>query len=163
MLKKIFLLTLVTCVSTTTFGMSSIPELQEQLDHIQTQMLSMKRAWNIARVRVKMAQKTSPTLFSATNASIENIISNNTFSTKLDEMVTEQFDAITTNNMSFASTKKPLNISDFFPNATLNSFAKTLFSAAIEKEYYLRLGRKLAQKMQEIEMTINSAQQTTYY
>ena len=120
----------------------------------------MKRVWNTARLRIKIAEKTSSTLYQTIKPTLDRVISNNEFTTKLDTLASEQLNSIVNDYMSFASTKKTFDISDFFPNVTLNTFGKTLFSAMVDKEYCLMLGRKLAQKMQELEMTITSIQQT---
>ena len=156
MLKKInlFILALFTLQA---FGMGIYENQstiinQAQLDHIKAQMLALKRAWNSERLRIKIAQKASPTAYQTMAPILEKIIASNDFITKLNTVVSNQFDAITNNNMAFNSIKSEFNIADFFPNITINEFGKKLFSALANKACYLELGKLLAQKMQELLM-----------
>ncbi len=145
MLKRINLLTLTLAFfSIKSFGMGSI-------DHIKTQMHAIKRAWNSERIRIKIAQKASLTAYQTFAPIFDKIIASDAFTTKLNDVASSQFDAIANNNMAFSLTTE-FNILNFFPNMTINEYGKKLFSAMANKAFYLELGKRLAQRMQELRM-----------
>ena len=159
MLKKICFFTLIISCTPLAIGMSdyetsSTSAAQSQLDHIKSQMLAIKRAWNSARIRIKLAEKASPQLYQTVKQTLEKILSNDIFTNKLNEVVSNQFDAIVQNSMPFSGTTTELSLSALFPNVTMNQFEQELFSAMAHKAYYLELGKKLAQKMQELQMVV---------
>lgn len=156
-LKKVYFLTLIALSNPLIYGMSAydispMSPVQSQLEHIKAQMLTIKRAWNSERIRIKLAKKASPKLYQTILPTLEKIISSTIFTTKLNEVVSNQFDAIASNSMPFTRAPTELNLSTLFPNVTMNDFGKKLFSAMANKIYYLELGKKLAQKMQELQM-----------
>ena len=164
MLKKICLFTLI-IVSTQLkpdmpeYASSSVSSsVQSQINHIKTQMLTIKRAWNSARIRIKLAEKASPQLYQTVKTTLDKIVSSSTFTTKLDSLVSGQFDAIVQNSMSFSGTTTELNLSALFPNVTMNQYGQQLFSAMANKAYCLELGKKLAQKIQELQIIVPAAQ-----
>lgn len=63
--------------------------------------------------------------------------------------------------MTFDSVKTEFNLSDFFPNTAMHDFGKKLFSAMANKTYYLELGKKLAQKIQELQMVVDANRSAT--
>ena len=159
MVKKIYLSTLVTLICTTALGGAYSPDFTNQLNHIRTEMRAIKRAWNTARLRIKMAQKNTPVAYQSMQPAIEKLISSDAFTTKINAIVDEQVDAIANRNASFGSVKNELSASGLFPNITLNTFGQTLFAAMANKECYFLLGKKLALKMQELLAAIAANQQ----
>lgn len=166
MLKKIYFLAVAT-VATTAFGMSDYADqfassnMQSQLDHIKTQMQSIKRAWNSAKIRIKLAEKASPTLAQTVKPTLEKILASDALTTKMNDTIASNVDSIVNNNMSFDSVKTEFNLSDFFPSATMHDFGKKLFSAMASRTYCLELGKKLAQKMQELQIAVDASRVTT--
>lgn len=136
----------------------ALPELTNQLHHLRTEIDTIKRAWNSARIRIKMAEKASPKLYQSTKPIFERIIASNEFVTKMNEAVAAQFEAIVNRYMSFASVKATPNVSDYVPNLSMQAFGQNLFSAMANKEYCLLLGQKIASKAQELQATISSTQ-----
>jgi hypothetical protein len=126
------------------------------IDDIKTQMRAIKRAWNSERLRIKIAQKASITAYQTLAPVFDKIIASDAFTTKLNDAVSRQFDAIVNNNMAFSPTTE-FNILNFFPNLTMTEFGKKLFSAMANKAYYLELGKKLAQRIQELQMIVTIA------
>ena len=62
MVKKMYFLSLLALSTAPITAMSSMPmadvaALTSQLNHINTQMNAIKRAWNIERAHIKMAKK----------------------------------------------------------------------------------------------------------
>lgn len=157
MLKKIYFSLFIALTTTQAHGMST---LENQLSHIKSEMLIIKRAWNIARIHIKLAQKTAPTLYQSIQPIVQRALESSAFITYLQSTVTTQFEAIANRNMSFNSVKTEFNFSTFFPKTTINSYGQNLFSAMARKQCYLLLGQKLAQKMQELKTEIQAAQQT---
>lgn len=166
MLKKIYFLAVAT-VATTAFGMSDYAaqftssNIQSQLDHVKTQMQSIKRAWNSAKIRIKLAEKASPALAQNIKATLDKILTSDAFTTKMNDTIASNVDSIVNNNMSFDSVKTEFNLSDFFPSATMHDFGKKLFSAMANRTYCLELGKKLAQKMQELQIAVDASRTTT--
>jgi hypothetical protein len=161
MLKKICLLSSLVFVSIITFG-AYVTAPNNQLNHIKTQMFALKRLWNSARLRIKIAQKSAPSMYQTLKPVLEKIISSDQFSTKLSNIVQEQFDAIVGRNASFGSVKTEFKFADFFPTISMTTFGQTLFSAMATKECCLLLGRKLAQKIQELETVTTTANQQIF-
>ncbi len=158
MLKKICLFTFSLLVSVPTFGID-ITDLQNQRNHIVSEMRSIKRTWNVDRIHIKMAQKASLVAYQAIRPVIEKIIASNDFVTKMDGIVANQVDAIVNRNMSFASVKTEISLMDLFPNAAVNAFGQKFFSAMADKACMFLLGQKLAQKVQELDIAIKMMQQ----
>jgi hypothetical protein len=160
MLKKMTLVTLM-ILTIQVFGMETYetqtsPTSQDQINHIKAEMLVLKRAFNSERIRIKIAQKASLTAYQTFTPIFDKILASDNFTTKLNEVVTSQFDSIVNNNMTFNSVKTEFNISDFFPNMTITEFGKKLFSAMANKACYLELGKRLAQRIQELQMIVTS-------
>jgi hypothetical protein len=156
MLKKISLLIVATIVIKM-FGMATnenslVSNNQSQIDYIKSQMSIIGRAWKSERLRIKMAQKASPTAYQTMSPIFDKIIASNDFTTRLNSTVSNLFDSIVNGNVSFSSIKTDFNVSDFFPNATVNDYGKKLFTAMANKMCFLELGKKLAQKMQELQI-----------
>jgi hypothetical protein len=160
MLKKICLIFLSLVASMPLFGVD-VTDLQNQRNHIASQMNSIKRAWNTARVRIKLAQKLSfsAVAYQTAQPIIEKIIASADFVTKMDEIVAGQIDAIVNQNASFASVKTQMQLADFFPNLAADKFMQQLFSAMADKSCTSLLGQKLAQKVQELDIAIRMMQQ----
>jgi len=159
MVKKIYLSIFAILICATAFGGVYTPDFTSQVSHIRTEMIAIKRAWNTARLRIKMAQKNTPVAYQSMQPVIEKLISSDAFTTKINAIVDEQVDAIVNRNASFSSVKNELSASSLFPNLTLNTFGQTLLAAAANKECYLLLGKKLALKMKEL-LTAIASQQT---
>jgi hypothetical protein len=158
MLKRMFFIITTILATPSAFGMFSyentaISSAQSQLEHIKAQMLSIKKAWNISRIHIKTAEKASFALYQQIKPIFDKIIASDAFTTRLNDAVTNQADAIT-NLASFESVKSEFNLSDFVPNATMTDFGRKLFSAMANRVYYLDLGKKLAQKAQELALVI---------
>ena len=170
MLKKLFFTSIIVLAMPAAFGMSSyeisdsaatssientaLSNAQNQLDHIKKQMISIKKAWNIARIHIKMAEKkASSYAYRELKPIFEKIIASNAFTKRINETVSTQAESIA-NFASFESVKNEFNLSDFVPNATMTDFGKKLFSAMANRAYYLELGKKLAQKAQELALVI---------
>jgi len=139
------------------YGVTSVSTAQSQIDHIKSQMPTIERAWKSARVRIKLAQKVSPQLYQTVKTTLDKILSNSAFTTKLDSLVSNQYDAIVQNSMPFSGTTTELDLSALYPNVTMSDFGRQLFSAMANKAYCFELGKKLAQKIQELQ-TIGSIQ-----
>ena len=135
---------------------------EDQLNHIKSQMRTLKRAWQIEQVHITLAQKTAPVLYQTLKTAFDKILSNEIFTNKLENAITSQFDSIVNNNMSFINVKTEFNLSDFFPNVTMADFGKKLFSAMANKTCYLELGKRLAQKVQELQMIVASSPTLQY-
>lgn len=156
MLKKICLLALLMLPIAVKsgmpeYGMASTSGTQSQIDHIKSQMTTIKRAWDSARIRIKLAEKASPQLYQTIKVTFDKILSSNAFAAKLDGLVSNQFDAIVQNSMPFSDTTTELDISVVYPNVTMNDFGKQLFSVMANKAYCFELGQRLKQKIQELQ------------
>lgn len=165
MLKKISLLIIATAVIKM-FGMATyenplISSNQGQIDHIKAQMSTIKRAWKSEILRIKMAQKASPTAYQTITPIFDKIMASNDFTTRLNNTVSSLFDSIVNGNVSFSTIKTDFNLSDFFPNTTVNDYGKKLFTAMANKMCFLELGKKLAQKIQELQLMITSSMPST--
>ncbi len=132
-----------------------LTDLQTQRSHIIEQMKSIKRAWNVARIHIKMAQKASFAAYQAALPIIEKILASADVQTKIDTIVANQVDAIVNRHMSFAMVKSDIPLTEFFPNAATNKFLQQLFTAMANKKCNLLLGQKLALKVQELNILIN--------
>ena len=158
MLKKIYFSAFLALVVTTAHA-ETLSELESQLNNIRTEMNSIKRSWNSARIRIKMAEKASSTLYQTVKPIFERLIASSEFSTKMNDIVYGQYEAIANRNMSFASVKTTFNLSDFLPNLSMHTFGQNLFSAMANKECCLLLGQKLASRAQDLQYAIVNAQQ----
>lgn len=147
MLKRIYTLAMLILFASPLCAMNAN---QMQMSAIRSAMSELKRSWNSARIRIKMAQKASPALYTQLSPIFEKLIASDMFTTKLNESITNQLEAIVNNNMPFSSSSASFNLSDYFPNSTMHDFGKNLFSAMASKTYCLELGKKLAQKLQEL-------------
>jgi hypothetical protein len=160
MLKKLFFLTLMIC-SITPHVVAMQEGSTSSLNHIKAQMFAIKRAYNTARIRIKIANKAlknTPELYQKLKSTIEKLLTDARFTTPFDKLVTDQYAAIVQNNGAFAPLTTELKLSSLFPNITVHPLAQELFSAMAGKAYYLELGKKLAQKMQELQPTPLSKQ-----
>lgn len=146
------------CVAIQLYGIS----YEDQLNHIKSQMQVIQRAWKTERIHIKQAQKIAPALYQTLKTTIDKILSSEIFTTKLESTVSSQFDSIINNNMSFNSVKIEFNLSDFFSNITMHDFGKKLFSAMANKACYLELGKRLASKVQELQMIVASSPTLQY-
>lgn len=98
----------ITVFFSTLISATATDGLQNQLQHIKTEMLSIKRTWNSTRIHIKMTEKTAPRLYQTLKNTFDTIITSQAATTKINDIVTEQVDAIVNKNMSFASVKKEL-------------------------------------------------------
>jgi hypothetical protein len=167
MIKKMYLLTLLATAHVMAMAplgyegqTADIAALTVQLNHINTQMTAIKRAWNTERINIKMAEKASSALYNAIKPSIEKLIMNTDFITNMDATVAMQYDEIINKNGSFKNIKVDNNLSDLFPNVKMSEYGTKLYKAMANKAYLLRLGQKLADKVKEISAQIKSNQQT---
>lgn len=158
MLKKPYFLVTILLASTTAFGIG----YDDQINHIRTQMQVIQRAWKTERIHIKQAQKTAPALYQTLTTTIDKILASSVFTSRLETTVSSQFDSIVNNNMSFNSVKVEFNLSDFFSNVTMHDFGKKLFAAMANKACYLELGKRLAQKMQELKLAISTTATPQY-
>ena len=155
MVKKMYFLSLLALFTAPITAMSSMPmadvaAFTTQLNHINTQMNAIKRAWNIERAHIKMAEKASSTLYAAIKPTIEKVIASSEFTNQMNATITMQFDSIVNNNAAFSSVKTDNNLSDLFPNLKMNEYGLKLYKAMANKAYFLLLGQKLAEKAKEI-------------
>jgi hypothetical protein len=160
MLKKPYFfytfLLIITAQVTLAMSPAATAQLTIQLNNINTQMNAIKRAWNTARIHIKMAEKASTTLYNTIKPVFDKIIASDDFITKMNTIVDMQFDAITNNNTPFREIKTENNLSDFFPNLNMTEYGRKLYSAMANKAYCLLLGQKLADKVKEIAGSIKS-------
>ncbi|HMK32866.1 MAG TPA: hypothetical protein VK431_04505 [Nitrosopumilaceae archaeon] len=152
MLKKASFFTIFALLPSALFGM--VTDSQSLLNHIRTELHVLKRAWNTARIQIKMAEKSSPVLYQQVKPIFEQITSSTSFTQRINDMVDEQFNAIVNNYMTINQVKTDIKLSDFFPHLTMHSFGQNLFSAMARKYYYLRLAEKLANKIRELQQVI---------
>lgn len=158
MLKKAYFLLLILLAANKMFGMSSYEDqTNNQINHIRAQMQVIQRAWKSERVRIKQAQKTAPALYQTLTTTIDKILASSAFTSRLETTVSNQVDSIVNNNMSFNSVKVEFNLSDFFSNLTMHDFGKKLFAAMANRACYLELGKRLAQKMQELKLAATNS------
>ena len=162
MLKNKYLSFALSLISLPALGMSMsdahISNLSSQLNHVNAQINASKRAWNESRVRIKMAEKTSPSLFIILKQIFEKIIASDDFTQKMNTTVDQQFESIVNNSMSFSAVKTENNLSDFY-SKPMHTLGLQLYTAMANKAYYLLLGEKLAQKSKQLAVTIISLQQ----
>jgi len=162
MIKKIYFLSILALSTAPAVAMSSMPtaetaSLTVQLNHINTQMNAIKRAWNIERAHIKAAEKASAKLYAAIKPILEKIIASEAFTTQMNTTVTTQFDSIINQNAAFTSVKTDNNLSDLFPNLKMSDYGTKLYKAMTNKAYFLLLGQKLAEKAKEIGETIKKS------
>jgi len=86
MLKKIYFSAFLALISMTAHA-ETLSELESQLNNIRTEMNSIKRSWNSARIRIKMAEKASSTLYQTVKPIFERLIASSEFSTKMNDIV----------------------------------------------------------------------------
>jgi len=162
MLKNKYLSFTLSLISLPALGVTMsdahIMSLTSQLNHVNAQINATKRAWNESRVRIKLAEKTSPSLFIILKQVFEKIIGSDTFVIKMNADVNQQLESIVNNNMSFSAVKTENNLSDFYAKP-MHTLGLQLYTAMANKAYYLLLGEKLAQKSKELAATIISLQQ----
>jgi len=162
MLKNKYLSFTLSLISLPALGMSMpdayMSNLTSQLNHVNAQINAIKRAWNESRVRIKLAEKTSPSLFIILKQVFEKIISSDNFTQKMNTAVDQQFESIVNNSMSFSAVRTENNLSDF-SSKPMHTLGLQLYTAMANKAYYLLLGEKLAQKSKELAATIIGLQQ----
>ncbi|HEX4069413.1 MAG TPA: hypothetical protein VHX42_04915 [Candidatus Babeliales bacterium] len=161
MVKKIYfcLLSLIHVAPALAMSTSDVAALTTQLNHINTQMNAIKRAWNESRIQIKMAEKASSALYNAIKPTFEKLITSSDFIANMDAIVDKQYDEIVNKNSSFKNIKTDNNLSDLFPNLKMSDYGAKLYKALANKAFYVRLGQKLADKVKEITATIKSMQQ----
>ena len=137
---------------------ADIAALTVQLNHLNRQMVALKRAWNQERIHIKMAEKASTELYNAIKPTLEKLIMNPDFTANMDAIVTMQYDQIVNKNSSFKNIKTDNNLSDLFPNLRMSDYGAKLYKAMANKAYFLLLGQKLADKVKEITAQIKAAQ-----
>ena len=123
--------------------------IDTKLQHILIQLNAVKRAWNEARVKIKMSQKASSAMYYRVSPVFGNIIASADFVNKMNQKVDEQVDAITNQYLSFSSVKANVPLSDFF-TGTMHDFGKSLFAAMAQKAYTYLLGQKLVDKVKQM-------------
>lgn len=138
---------------------ADIATLTVQLNHINTQMTAIKRAWNEQRIHIKMAEKASSALYNAIKPTLEKLIMSTEFTANMDAIVSMQYDEIVNKNNSFKSIKVDNNLSDLFPNLRMNEYGAKLYKAMANKAYLVHLGQKLADKVKEISAQVKGNQQ----
>jgi len=163
MLKNKYLSFTLSLISLPALGMSTsdvhISNLTSQLNHVNAQINAVKRAWNESRIRIAMAEKTSPPPFIILKQVFEKIIASDAFTQKMNTTVGQQFESIVNNNMPFSSVRIENNLSDF-SSKPMHALGLQLYTAMANKAYYLLLGQKLAQKSKELATMIISLRQT---
>lgn len=137
---------------------AEVAALTVQLNHINTQMNAIKRAWNVERVHIQMAKKASADLYNAIRPTFEKLIMSPDFTATMDATITMQFDAIVNKNESFKNIKTDNNLSDLFPNLKMSDYGVKLYKAMANKAYFVLLGQKLADKVKEITAQIKNSQ-----
>ncbi len=137
---------------------ADIATLTVQLNHINTQMNAIKRAWNAERIHIKMAEKASSTLYNAIKPVLEKLIMSTDFTTNMDAIVSMQYDEIVNKNGSFKNIKVDNNLSDLFPNLKMSEYGAKLYKAMANKAYLVLLGQKLADKVKEISAQVKGNQ-----
>jgi hypothetical protein len=163
MVKKIYVFSTLTLLFTAPItsmapASADIAALTVQLNHINTQMNAIKRAWNEQRIHIKMAEKASSTLYNAIRPVLERLINSSDFTANMDAIVSQQFDEIVNKNGSFKNIKTDNNLSDLFPNLKMNDYGAKLYKAMANKAFYVLLGQKLADKVKEITAQIKGTQ-----
>jgi hypothetical protein len=164
MVKKIYLfctLALLSTVPAVSMQSADVATLSVQLNHINTQMNAIKRAWNVERAHIKMAEKASSALYNAIKPTLERLINSSDFTTNMDAIVAMQYDEIVNKNGSFKNIKTDNNLSDLFPNLTMSAYGAKLYKAMANKAFYVLLGQKLADKVKEITAQIKGTQSAT--
>src|SRR5579863_7648837 len=113
MVKKIYLFCTLALLSTVpaVAMQADIAALSVQLNHINTQMNAIKRAWNVERAHIKMAEKASSALYNAIKPTLERLINSSDFTTNMDAIVAMQYDEIVNKNGSFKNIKTDNNLS----------------------------------------------------
>ena len=167
MVKKIYLLcaaalfsiALALIMTSATAATADVASLKVQLSHINTQMVALKRAWNVERINIKVAEKASSALYNAIKPVLERLLASETFTSTMTATVDMQFDEIVNKNGSLRSIKKDNNLSDLFPNVKMSNYGVKLYKAMANKAYYLLLGQKLADKVKEISAQVKGDQQ----
>ena len=124
--------------------------IDSKLHHILIQLNAVKRSWNEARAKIKMAQKASSDMYYKVSPLFGNIIASADFVNKMNQKVDEQVDAITNQYISFSSIKANVPLSDFF-NEVMHDFGKNLFAAMAQKAYTYLLGQKLVEKVKQMQ------------
>ena len=161
MAKKIYLLFLFFWGFASPLAAMSIADvagLTTQLNHINTQMNAIKRAWNIERIHIRTAEKASPSMYAQIKSIVERIIASDDFVAQMNTIVDMQFNAIVNNNALFRDIKTDNNLSDLFPNLKMSDYGLKLYKAMANKAYFLLLGQKLAEKAREIGTSIRQNQ-----
>jgi hypothetical protein len=137
---------------------ADVAALTVQLNHINTQMNAIKRAWNVERIHIKMAEKASSDLYNAIKPTIDRLIMNPEFTANMEAIVSMQYDEIVNKNGSFRTIKVDNNLSDMFPNLKMNEYEVKLYKAMANKAYFVLLGQKLADKVKEITAQVKGSQ-----
>ena len=163
MVKKIYLLSLLALSAAPALGMYSmsmadVAALTTQLNHINTQMNAIKRAWNAERIHIKKAEKASPTAYAQIKPVLDRIIASDDFTAQMNAKIATQFDSIINNNATFQTVKADNTIADLFPNLKMNAYGAKLYTALANKAYFFLLGQKLAEKAKEIGESIRKTQ-----
>ena len=152
MVKKSYFITLFALLGSIAFGM--LITSQDLLKHIKTEMISIKRAWNVSRAQIKQAEQKQPALYAKLKPVFDQIIAKEEFRQKVDAIVDEQYTSITSNLMAYSQVTKDLSFNDFFPNATIGTFGKELFASMVRKHTRLKLAEKLMAKIRELQKNI---------
>ncbi|HLJ30918.1 MAG TPA: hypothetical protein VKU36_00640 [Candidatus Babeliales bacterium] len=160
MIKKICFLTTLALSTASILAMSvtDAATMTTQLNHINTQMNAIKRAWNVERIHIKKAEKASSTAYTQIRPILERIIASDGFIAQMNEKVASQFESIINSNASFQTVKTDNNIADLFPNLKMNQYGMQLYKAMANKAYLFALGQKLAEKAREIGESIRKSQ-----
>ena len=137
-------------IASMTPASADMAALSVQLNHINTQMSAIKRAWNEQRIQIKMAAKASSALYNAIKPVLERLINSSDFTANMNAIVSQQYDEIVNKNASFRNIKTDNNLSDLFPNLKMSDYGAKLYKAMANKAFYVLLGQKLADKVKEI-------------
>lgn len=163
MFKKIYFVSTLSLISLSAMAMVSpdayVSNLTAQLNHVNAQINAAKRAWKESLLRIALATKASPALYTQVKPILEKIITSPAFITRMNTTVEQQMTNIVNGYASFKDVKIENNIADF-SSKPMPSFAQQLYTAMANKAYYYLLGQQLAQKSKDLATTIRTAQQT---
>jgi hypothetical protein len=157
MLKRICFFAIFATTSLFSMAPSASSATQDQLNQLQAQLKVIKKAWNVARIHIKQAKKLSPQLYAKIQPTLEKVIANPAFVSKMEADVANQFNAIVSFNGSFTATE--YRLADF-AKAPVLPYGQELFKAMAAKAAYTLLAKKLSQKVQELTLAIKTMQQT---
>ena len=150
MLKKLYYLLLLLTNSAFLFSMQSTD--------LQIATKAVLREYQKQVAILKKIESLNPTLYAQVMTMVEKILNNASqdFTTKLNNAIEEQYNAIVNQNMPFSATKYPASLEDLAPNApSMNKYFQAIFSAVVNRNYFQALWQKLSQKEQTSAPVVN--------